>query len=887
MIGRTISHYHVIEKLGEGGMGVVYKAQDTLLNRLVALKVLPAGLALDPERRARLLREAQAASALSHPNIATVHDVLQQDEGDVIVMELAPGRTLDQLIPRKGMPLAQALKVGVQVASALEAAHEAGIVHRDLKPGNIMVGDDGRVRVLDFGLAKVMTPVDPSEQEATRTRAGQGTPGTRDGQILGTASYMSPEQAEGRAVDARSDIFSFGAVLYEMVVGHRPFRGTSSASTLAAILKDEPERLPGDIPHDLEKLIERCLRKDPQRRTRHMADVRLALEDLKEESDSGSLVGGPPVGVVRGHTSGWRIASGLAVLVVLAMGAWWWRAHRLRVPGAPTREVPFTTDPSLEVMGRFSPDGSTVVFTRLPAIQDRTVRAAASVEAKVMGSESTLVLNASGYSPVFSPDGRWVAFYGGDAFASRARIEVVPRIGGTARGVAEVGVSGGLNGIVWTSDNEWLISTDSETPDAPLHLALVSVQTGEKRPLTTPPADSDGDRDPALSPDGRTLAFTRRFVQGVSELLLQGLDAGHRPVGEPRALAPNVPNANSAVWTPDAQEIVFCSRTWHAATLWRARADGSTPARPLGLGGRGAYSPDIDSTGTKLLYTKHVWDLNVWRVALLPSGLPARAPEPFLRSNLVDEGATFSPDGRLIAFTSERSGSRQIWLSDPEGASLRPLTSLNSESGMDPSWSPDGGQIAFSTGTSGGQHVYVVRPEGGAPLQLTSGTTDDEDPSWSPDGRWVRFTSKRGGESRIWKVPRGGGEPVVAEGEAAEVRDPSGAYLYRSEEGKNAWSIRRRPMGGGTVDSFVQGASNWAFAVSRAGIYFTQGQAFGDVASHIAFREFGTGPTSKVADLRPGSGSGGRLSVSPDGRHLLYTQCDEETSDLVLVENFH
>ncbi len=888
MIGRTISHYHVLEKLGEGGMGVVYRARDSLLNRQVALKVLPADSAMNVERRARLLLEAQAASGLSHPNIVTIHDVLRLEEGDVIVMELVPGRTLDQLIPRKGMPLSQALRVGVQIASALEAAHEAGIVHRDLKPGNIMLGDDGRVRVLDFGLAKLATPVDASEDGATSTRDGPAAPRTREGQILGTVSYMSPEQAEGRVVDARSDVFSFGAVLYEMVAGHRPFRGTSSASTLAAVLKDDPERLPADIPHDLDRLIGRCLRKDPQRRTRHMTDVRLALEDLKEEYDSGSLTGQLPAGTVPWGRPGWRMRTGTAVAIALALGAgaWWWRAQASRGSEAAMREVPFTSEPSQEAAGRFSPDGSTVAFARFAAIQDRGASLQASIEAKVMGSEGTLVLHAPGYNPVFSPDGRWVAYYGPwDTSSLRARIEVVPRIGGKERVIAEVGVPEFPDkGVAWTSDGEWLFSTDREAPEAPLHLVLVSVQTGEKHRLTNPPAGTFGDTGPAPSPDGRTLAFTRHTVWGANGLLLVRLDADHRPAGELRPVAQDVPRANAAVWTPNGQDLVFCSRVFHAATLWRTRADGRTPARPLGLGGRGAYAPDVDATGTRLLYTKHVWDLNVWSVGLLPSGLPAGAPEPFLRSNLVDDNASFSPDGRQIAFTSERSGSRQIWLSDSDGGSLRQLTKLDSAWDMEPSWSPDGEEIAFSAAAAGGQHVYVVKANGGAPRQLTFGPTDDQYPSWSPDGRWIRF-SKRGEASRNWQVPRSGGE-AASTPQTAEVRDPAGTYLYRSEQDKEGWSIRRKPMGGAAFESVVSDAFNWAFAVTRIGVYFTKGTADSPVPTHIAFRELASGRTFKVADLRPGTNSGASLSVAPDGTRLLYTQCDEETSDLVLVENF-
>lgn len=217
---------------------------------------------------------------------------------------------------------------------------------------------------------------------------------------------------------------------------------------------------------------------------------------------------------------------------------------------------------------------------------------------------------------------------------------------------------------------------------------------------------------------------------------------------------------------------------------------------------------------------------------------------------------------------------------------MRQLTSLEATFDLSAEWAPDGEHLAFSTAAAGRQHVHLVKAGGGAPRQLTFGATDDQYPSWSPDGRWIGFDSNRDGVSRTWKVPREGGEATLAGGESRGIRDPSGKYLYRSEQDKTGWSIRRQPLGGGPVESVVQGAFNWAFAVTRKGIYFTQGRRDFAFPTHIAFRDLASGRTIKVADLQSGTGSGDRLSVSPDGRHLLYTQCDEETSDLMLVENF-
>ena len=237
MIGQTISHYKILDKLGEGGMGLVYKARDTHLDRFVAIKVLPPEKVADPDRKKRFVQEAKAASALNHPNIITIHDIDQSEGIDFIAMEYVDGRTLDELIGRKGMKLSEVLKISIQMADALAAAHEAGIVHRDLKPGNVMVMGKGQVKVLDFGLAKLTEKILTGEVEATLTE----NPATEEGKIVGTVAYMSPEQAEGKKLDARSDIFSFGSVLYEMVTGRRAFQGDTKASTIAAVLKEEPK----------------------------------------------------------------------------------------------------------------------------------------------------------------------------------------------------------------------------------------------------------------------------------------------------------------------------------------------------------------------------------------------------------------------------------------------------------------------------------------------------------------------------------------------------------------------------------------------------------------------------------------------------------------------
>jgi serine/threonine protein kinase len=329
MIGRTVSHYEITERLGSGGMGEIYKAQDKRLNRTVAIKVLAAANAGAGERRRRFLQEAQAASALNHPNIITIHDIISEGDTEFLVMEFVSGKTLTELIPRGGLAMPLVLSYALQMADGLEAAHEAGIVHRDLKPGNVMVGQtaDGRpglVKLLDFGLAKLTSPTlsgSLTDETATVAQA----PLTVEGSIIGTLSYMSPEQAEGKPVDARSDIFAFGALLHEMVTGERAFVGDSTISTLSAVLRDRVRpltQIAAGVPPELETIVERCLRKNREERWQSMREVRAALAMLKRDSDSGSLFirpqAVPPTPAPRSKSRlPWVLAGGVLAMVGL------------------------------------------------------------------------------------------------------------------------------------------------------------------------------------------------------------------------------------------------------------------------------------------------------------------------------------------------------------------------------------------------------------------------------------------------------------------------------------------------------------------------------------------------------------------------------------------
>ena len=470
MIGSAIAHYEILEKLGEGGMGVVYKALDTHLDRPVAIKLLPAGRGFDPQRRVRFIQEAKAASALNHPNIITVYDA-DEDNGSVYIsMEYVSGLTLSDVIPRKGFPIGEALRLAVQIADALSTAHEAGIVHRDLKPGNVMITDKGLVKVLDFGLAKLTDPATPDPGEETLT----GKVVTEPGIAVGTPAYMAPEQAEGRPVDARADIFAFGAVLYEMVSGHRAFQKDSRASTLAAILTQEPAQLPSSIPPDLKRIIGRCLRKDPARRFQTTADVKVELQELKEESDSGKLTSAIVPAPAHGWSWGWAAAGAAAVLLLSAAAAWFWLSSGERP--ADLKPVALTAYPGSETSPSFSPDGNKVAFAWNGEKQDNY-----DIYVKQIGSTGPPFRLTSRpeaeWTPAWSPDDRWIAFQ--RMQPDGTSIVLIPPLGGPERIVRNLRKSSGP--LSWTPDSKWLIYSDVEPPDEFFSLWAISIARPDGR----------------------------------------------------------------------------------------------------------------------------------------------------------------------------------------------------------------------------------------------------------------------------------------------------------------------------------------------------------------------------------------------------------------------
>ncbi len=880
MIGTRVSHYQVLEKLGEGGMGVVYKALDTRLDRLVALKVLAPARLADPEFRRTFAQEAKAASALNHPNIVTVYGVESSAGLDYIAMEYVGGGTLDGLIAGKGLRIGDGLKYAIQIADAISAAHSAGIVHRDLKPHNIAITEKRQIKILDFGLAKLSAP---GSQTATVTQTVTG------GKIAGTAAYMSPEQAEGKPVDARADIFAFGIVLYEMFTGRNPFLRENQAATLASILRDDPP-VPPELPQELTRLITRCLRKDPERRLQHLDDARLVLEDLKSEFDTGQITSD---GVLRpGATSRPRrlrlaLAAAAVLLVASAAIGWYFTRNEATRQSAPV-SVPFTTYLGNEVQPTFSPDGNQVAFVWDGERQDNP-----DIYVKLIGgAENPLRLTsdpALDLSPAWSPDGRFIAFLRDKPLGS-AGVFLVSAIGGLERLVCELRTPLAISSVryvaiapfpllAWAPDGKSIVFVNHNSAQDPLALYVVSADGGEGRRLTSPPPGSMGDGAPAFSPDGRTLVFSRAANSTASELYRLALTPDLRADGEPRRLTVSKAwNANPAWMT--GGDIVFTRSNWYlgSSTLMRMPGTGGD-ARPVpGVGGDAVW-PAVSTRARRLVFSRTLATQNIWHLPL-QNGRAIGAPRNLIASTRAEAAPQYSSDGKRIAFTSSRSGQPEIWVAASDGSKPVQLTSLGAPVTGSPHWSPDGKQIVFDSDPDGNYDIYVVNAEGGSPRRLTTEPSDEALACFSRDGESIYFSSSRTGRWQVWKMPAAGGGAVqiTHSGGRAPVEAPDGSLIYENEY--ELWTL---PAGGGAERRLLDSVGFLNFAVTSEGIYFLR-DAEVDPGRVIRLLQPATGKVSTVYEI--GSPVDAGLAVSPDRRTLLFANVVQRGSDLVLVENF-
>jgi len=878
MIGTTLSQYRITAKLGEGGMGEVWRAEDQKLGREVALKVLPEAVADDPERLARFEREARVLASLNHPNIAHLYGLetvapgpgtgtgAGTEELTFLVMELVEGEGLDERIARGAVPVDEAIGLALQVGEALEAAHAKGIVHRDLKPANIRITQDGRVKVLDFGLAKALDPDGETTSSGIELSLSPTLTAhmTQAGMLLGTAAYMSPEQARGRGADRRSDIWAFGCVLMEMLTGASPFAGDTVADILGAIVHREPDwdALPPTTPPAVRRLLRRCLRREPRERLHDIADGRIELQDALSEDPTDVVAASPRAPAWR-RLLPWAMVAALAVLVVASM----WRSRTPRGETDPIAalevgvpEGQFLPDDEFSIVD-ISADGRTMAFVA-DGQNGRMiyVRTLDRLDARpVAGTEGAV-------SPTLSPDGTWIAYFAGNTLFK------VPVEGGAPVALAEAPAN---RGVDWGPDG-WIVFSPT------FNTGLVRVaDTGGTPQVVTEPDRSRQERThrwPQVLPGGEWVLFTVGAVDSPGDYDEAAIDAVHIGTGERRRLAEG---ARLARYVPPGY-LLF----QRESSLLAARFDldalemTSGPVSLVeGVGGESSSGAGYwaASDVSTLLYAPEIAIQNDRLLVLIdPDGdeipLPVE-PRAYWHPR-------FSPDGSKIAFSigSGAAAADDIWVLDVASGRLDRVTFGNS--GGVPTWTPDGRRLAFARGGTGATGIYWKRADGSGEDELLLRSREGQvvlPDTFRPDGAEMLITEASGSmgifrfrlESR--EIDSAFLDGAWSEWSAAFSPDGRFVAYSSTENGAEDVFVTTYPEPTGKWQLSMDGGSGPVWSADGSEVYFaSQGAVIavpidrgGDGIRPGLPRQLFTGPFKlRTAPIR-------NFDVAPDGRFVM------------------
>jgi serine/threonine protein kinase len=867
MIGQRVTHYSVTAHLGSGGMGDVYQATDTRLGRNVALKFLPDAVAHDPERTSRFEREAKALAALNHPNIAALHGLEESDGRGFLVMELVPGQTLAERILGHAMPLDETLSVARQIAEALEAAHEKGIVHRDLKPANVKVTPDGRVKVLDFGLAKLVTD---SETERARQAAALDSPtitlqATRAGVILGTAAYMAPEQAKGLVVDQRADIFAFGCLLYEMLTGQRAFDGETTTDILSRVLQRDPDwtKLPSNLPPSVDRLLRLCLEKDPRKRRQAAGDVRLDLEHALTEP----VVAPIPVTRRRGRLIPFLLTGGvLAAVAALALPA----ARHLREAPPPEMRLQIVTPPALDPLDfALSPDGRSLVYVAAASPNDAErlyLRPINQIEARpIPGTEGARF-------PFWSPDSRSLGFFASEQVF---RIDLA---GGRAQPLAP---AANPQGGAWSADGTIVFAPTTVTP-----LFQVSASGGK---LTTATAlespTQTNHRRPFFLPMSRQFLFFATGP-GQSDVYLGSLDTTTL-----KRLTP----ANTSAQLLEPDHIVFVQQGALVARRFdvsRAEMTGD----PVTIADASGTSP-----GAALGFSISAAGSLAYRIAKATPSRMTWFNRDGSVSGLGDDlnAPNISPDGRYVAYDRTIDGNRDVWIMDLVRGGTTRFTTNAAIDGY-PVWSPDGSRLAFHSLRKGTFDIWTKRFDGAAGTEEPLlETPEHEWPiAWSKDGRFLLYqrTDRNYEASDLFALTMTGADrtSIVVANTPAEERmgefSPDSHWIayQTSESGQPEIVVRAFPESKGIVRVSTSGGTAPRWRADGKEIYFVAPDG-----KMMAVRVTGSGQTITLGAPEPlfpthivSQVFTYQYAVASDGRFLVLNRQLADATPITLLLNW-
>jgi eukaryotic-like serine/threonine-protein kinase len=885
--GSSIGPYRIVARIGAGGMGEVYQAQDTKLGREVALKILPDAFVHDPERRMRLEREARLLASLNHPNIATLHGLQEIGDRAILEMELVPGKTLAERLAQGPISAAEALPIFRQIAGALEAAHDRGIIHRDLKPANVKVMPDGRVKVLDFGVAKVFE----RERAVDDVTMSPSTETLGGGSILGTAQYMSPEQARGMPLDRRTDIWSFGCVLYEALGGRPPFREATGTDTLAAILKEEPDWQPIEqAPAAIQRLIKRCLRKDTQTRLRDIADARLEIEEVLSETASFR----PAAARARAFSRRALTLAGAAVVGALALvsvATWYFtRATdtatapgiRVAIPLVPGQR--FATGPAPVLA--LSPDGSQLVYAAALA-GTRTQLYARPLDR----FEPAVIKGTDGATaPFFSPDGRWVGFHAADA------LQKVSLDGGTPLKIGDVA---SVASASWGEDDTILFATTAGDG-----IWRVPAGGGVPQQITKPDAAK-----------GETQHTFPQFLPGGKTALITVTIAGQ---------------AHPAVLSLDGNQWKTLSQIAIGGGARFVEPDHLVYAQSGGLVAVGfdAAKGELRGSPVPLLERVEAPAYGAAQFAIARNGslvyVPGRTSRPARTLMMVDRDGRaqpvgggrapyahprLSPDGRWLAVTVEGESGSDVWVYDLQRGTRTRLTA-SGENGF-PVWTPDGSTVTYHAGSSDQWTLFSRASDasnraeplltmdraargGASPMAnllpgsvpTLSGTNPQFPMSWSGDGKALAFTERKPSAERdIWVMEKGS-EPspflVTPFDESAPAFAPDGRYLaYVSDEsGRPEVYVQPYPGPGGRWLISTEGGTDPIWAAGGRELLYRSGDDIMAVAVQTA-PAFTAGSPRRVLEARFEASEASRnFDVSRDGQRFVMVRSDESAAPL-------